>query len=147
MNKELNKRIAQLRAATGLTAEEFCKKTPGCNYSALSKIETFQRSAGTKVIRAICEKWGVAEEWVKQGKGKLVIQERPDLISANVYKDALVKELKDQNEDLKEDKQYWKQQYDKVFNMLAAALPLGKLKSLVPAGFFKKKESRTGARV
>lgn len=147
MNKEANKRIAQLRAATGLAAEQFCKRTPGCSYSALSKIETFQRSVSRKVAKAISDKWGVAEEWIMQGKGKLVIQERPDMLAANVYQDALVRELKDQNDDLKEDKQYWKQQYDKVFNMLAAALPLGKLKSLVPAGFFKKKENRTGARV
>lgn len=142
------KRIVELRTAIGLGAADFGAKTPGLSTSNLQKIESGAKSVSMKVIDGICEYWEVPKAWLLSGEDAMRFNKgKINGTSADLYKDALYTELKESNKELKEDKNYWKEKYDQVFTMLAQVMPLGKLKSLVPAGFFKNKESRTGARV
>ena len=72
---EMNKRVNELRKALGLTLEKFAEPL-GVKKAAISKIENAQVSLTEQMANSICLVYGVSEEWLKTGKGQMLV-DRP----------------------------------------------------------------------
>lgn len=69
-----NQRIKEIRMAKGLTMEEFGKKI-GVTRSTVSRLESGGISVTEKVRLAICREYSVTEEWLRNGKGQMFIDD------------------------------------------------------------------------
>ena len=93
---EVNKRIKQVRTALNLTQQEFAKRIL-IGQSSLGEIETRGRKVNKRVIQIICTQFGVNEDWLKNGNGKMFDIEKPDIRKEhliNIY-NQLTKPLQD----------------------------------------------------
>lgn len=74
--KKVNERVKEVRKWSGLSVEGFAAKI-GLNRYSLYKIENGTNNPSPRTIMLIAEKFGVSEEWLKTGKGEMLIPE-PD---------------------------------------------------------------------
>ena len=68
-------RIQKIRTYNDMTLEEFGQKI-GVDKSSLSKIEKGKRNLTKQQLNSICIVYGVSEEWLKTGKGQMLV-DRP----------------------------------------------------------------------
>ena len=65
----MNERIRSVRAAAGLTQQEFAEKL-GLTKNFISLIENGQREPSDRTVRDICRIFGVNEIWLRTGVGE-----------------------------------------------------------------------------
>lgn len=73
----MNKRIAEIRKAAGMTQEEFAAKI-GLSRNFIWMIEKGDRVPSDRTIRDICEKFGVRETWLRDGIGEPYLKREDD---------------------------------------------------------------------
>lgn len=64
----MKERIKELRKALGLSQETFADRI-GLKGSAVSHLEIGRRNITNQTITAICQKFNVNEEWLRNGTG------------------------------------------------------------------------------
>lgn len=75
---EINDRIKQVRTALNLTQQEFAEQILIAQGS-LGEIENGRRNVNKRVLQIICTKFGVNEDWLKNGIGEMFDDEAPDI--------------------------------------------------------------------
>lgn len=75
----MKENIKKLRQELGLTMEEFGKNL-GVTRSAISNIENGYRNLTEQMILAICNVYNVNEEWLRDGKGEMFVEDSDSLI-------------------------------------------------------------------
>lgn len=63
-------RIREIRKANGKTVEEFAKNL-GVTKGAMSNLENGKRSLTGQMLSAICSKYNVSMEWLRDGTGSM----------------------------------------------------------------------------
>ena len=76
-----NERVREVRKAKGLTMEKFGEKL-GVQKTAISKIESGDRSVTDQMRRAICREFDVNEEWLRDGTGDMFKQGYSEQLTA-----------------------------------------------------------------
>ena len=66
-----NERIKELRKYLGLTMDKFGERL-GVQKTAISKIESGNRSVTDQMRRSICREFNVSEEWLTDGSGEMI---------------------------------------------------------------------------
>ena len=69
----MNERIKELRKALNMSGEAF-GQVIGVGRATISQIESEKISLTDRNINAICEKFHVNEEWLREGKGDMFVQ-------------------------------------------------------------------------
>lgn len=69
-SKEIGSRIKQIRSHFKLTQQEMADSL-GVTQTTISGIETKSANSSTALIKFICEKYRVNEEWLKNGSGEM----------------------------------------------------------------------------
>lgn len=67
---QINERVKEIREALELNQEAFGEKI-GLVKSGVSNIESGRRSVNDRIIKLICQKFYVNEEWLRTGEGKI----------------------------------------------------------------------------
>ena len=80
MNHE-NERVRALRKDQRLTLEKFGEKL-GITRSAVSNIESGNRSVTDQMRRSICREFGVREDWLRTGEGNMYEPQSQDALDA-----------------------------------------------------------------
>lgn len=75
-----NERVRLLRAELNLTMEEFGAEL-GVSRAAISNIENGNRNLTNQMAGAICNKFGVSEDWLKTGSGSMFVRSIADTAS------------------------------------------------------------------
>lgn len=75
-------RVKQIRLEEGLTLEKFGKRL-GVTSATVSRIENGIHEVTDQMAVAICREYGVNEEWLETGKGKM--KRSPDEFSLDEY--------------------------------------------------------------
>ena len=91
----IGERIRLIRKETGLNQTDFGEKV-GLRQSSLGQIESGVRNATDRTIILICEKYGVREEWLRNGTGEMFLDFTEDEFSraaATLSNDAFVRSL------------------------------------------------------
>lgn len=68
----MNERIKKIRSETGLNQVDFGEKI-GIKGSSVSLIEAGQREPSERVIRGICQAFGISREWLETGQGEMKV--------------------------------------------------------------------------
>lgn len=68
----MNERIKKVRIGSGLNQTDFGARI-GVTQGAVAAYEIGRRVPLDAIIKAICEKYGVREEWLRTGKGEMYI--------------------------------------------------------------------------
>lgn len=68
---EISDRIKEIRAAKGLTMEQFGARI-GLGKSAVNKIEKGINGTTDQTIQSICREFGVSEAWLRTGEGQML---------------------------------------------------------------------------
>lgn len=120
----LGSRLKKLRDEYGLSQESFGHHID-ISYVAVANIEKGKTAKPqSDTMRKIIEVYGTTEQWLETGKGEMLPEGKKELkLSANpadIYQDALYRELKADKED-------WKQKYDQLLAMFSKLLDRGQL--------------------
>ncbi|MCK9599226.1 MAG: helix-turn-helix domain-containing protein [Sphaerochaeta sp.] len=84
----VNERIKTVRKRLKYNQADFGKRIAVAqNY--LSNIEVGQREATSKIVKLICKEFGVNEEWLREGKGEMFINESELLVTLGSRYDTL----------------------------------------------------------
>ena len=70
MDKEIGKRLIELRSDLGLTQEEFALKIR-VSKGYITSLERSHRELNDRLIKLIADTFGANENWLKTGKGKM----------------------------------------------------------------------------
>lgn len=89
----MNERIKKLRKALGLTQQEFGSRI-GTTANVLTNYETGRRNPSSSVINNICKEFGVNEEWLRGGKGEMLVEVSKDKQISNFIENVLAEESK-----------------------------------------------------
>lgn len=76
----IGERIRLIRKETGLNQTDFGEKV-GLRQSSLGQIESGVRNATDRTIILICEKYGVREEWLRNGTGEMFLESDSTIVS------------------------------------------------------------------
>ena len=76
----IGERIRLIRKETGLNQTDFGEKV-GLRQSSLGQIESGVRNATDRTIILICEKYGVREEWLRNGTGEMFVESDSTIVS------------------------------------------------------------------
>jgi transcriptional regulator with XRE-family HTH domain len=95
MENNVNQRVKLLRKTLGISQEKFA------NELELSLISVNRMEKGSEVslktVKKIVEKFGISEKWLSEGIGELEVNlPIKEEVYVNPYKDALVRELKEE---------------------------------------------------
>jgi len=128
MEKQLSKRVFELREKMGLTQRDFaniCDLT----ITALSRIEHGEAIPQKGTLDRIILKTGVNETWLRTGKGELTINKPEEKIQQveGIWKEEAYARLR-------EELAYMRQNYDKVLSALLGGGKLGGLRTPDKAG-------------
>lgn len=79
---DIGERIKQVRSHFGLPLMAFGKEI-GISHTAVSRLERGENNPASRTLKLIAEKFGVSEEWLRTGKGEMLIPEpdTTDLVS------------------------------------------------------------------
>lgn len=69
----MNERIFEIRKFFNLTQNEFAEQI-GMSGSTISDIEHNRCSVTNKTIIAICSKFHINENWIRTGKGEMILE-------------------------------------------------------------------------
>jgi transcriptional regulator with XRE-family HTH domain len=70
MDRELGKRLTELRTSLGLTQEEFARKIR-VSTGYITSLERSHRKLNPRLIKLIADTFGASEQWLQTGKGKM----------------------------------------------------------------------------
>jgi len=102
MEKSVNERIRKLRLEhLSLNQTEFCNKVD-INVATLSRIENSETTPNIKTINSIMRAFSVNRDWMYNGKGEVFESANKAQSNANPWEDALVSELKEEVNYLRE---------------------------------------------
>lgn len=76
----IGERIRSIRKETGLNQTDFGEKV-GLRQSSLGQIESGVRNATDRTIILICEKYGVREDWLRNGTGEMFLETDSTIVS------------------------------------------------------------------
>ena len=76
----IGERIRSIRKETGLNQTDFGEKV-GLRQSSLGQIESGVRNATDRTIILICEKYGVREDWLRNGIGEMFLETDSTIVS------------------------------------------------------------------
>jgi len=71
----MNNRIKEIRNSLNLNQENF-GKTLGITKSAVSKMELGENKVTESMSMLICSRFGVSKEWLKNGVGKMFVEQK-----------------------------------------------------------------------
>ena len=74
----VNERIKQLRSVLKISQKEFSKKIYIAQ-STYGEIETGVRKVNDRILQLICSQFNVNKDWLKNGKGEMFGEEKPDI--------------------------------------------------------------------
>jgi transcriptional regulator with XRE-family HTH domain len=80
MNRELGKRLIEIRNALGLTQEKFAEKIR-VSTGYMSSLERSYRELNTRLIKLIADTFGVNENWLQHGTGEMFTDPRDTELS------------------------------------------------------------------
>jgi len=83
MDFSVNRRIKELRKELGLNQRDFCKML-ALSEGYISGIEVNLRKVNDRIIKLIVAEFGVNEEWLRTGKGEMLIEEKSDVKAARI---------------------------------------------------------------
>lgn len=66
----MNKRIAEIRKANGLTQEKFGQKM-GISKNYVNLIENEKKQPGDRLVSDICREFKINEKWLRTGEGEM----------------------------------------------------------------------------
>ena len=69
----MNNRIYEVRRKFGLTQDDFAKKL-GLSRNFIYLIEKGEREPSIRTISDICREFRVNEQWLRTGKGKMIVE-------------------------------------------------------------------------
>lgn len=72
MDGTIGSRIAELRKHMKLTQEDLAEKI-GCARAAIANYERGNRIPLDSVITAICREFNASEQWLREGKGEMLV--------------------------------------------------------------------------
>lgn len=75
----MNERIKELRIALRLTQEDFGKAI-GVQRAAVNKWEKGINGVADSMILSICREFGVSEQWLRTGEGRMLSNERESVL-------------------------------------------------------------------
>lgn len=70
----MNGRIEEVRKHEGLTQEQFAEKI-NLSRNYLWMLENGSRVPSDRTIKDICDKFGIREEWLRNGTGEMMVQD------------------------------------------------------------------------
>lgn len=70
----MNARIEEVRKREGLTQEQFAEKI-NLSRNYLWMLENGSRVPSDRTIKDICDKFGIREEWLRNGTGEMLVQD------------------------------------------------------------------------
>lgn len=73
----MNERLKRLRKTLDLTQQEFADRI-GSKRNTVAKYETDTNTPSAAVISLICREFNVNEEWLRDGKGEMFIEQTRD---------------------------------------------------------------------
>lgn len=73
----IGERLKKVRKANGMTMMEFCKYLK-VSHPAISMMENGKTAVTDRTIMIVSKEFGVNEEWLRTGKGKMLIEKRTD---------------------------------------------------------------------
>ncbi len=78
----MNERLKEVRKAKGinLTQREFGRRL-GVKDTAISKLENGENTITDQMILAVCREFGVDEDWLRTGNGKMLVENDNAIIS------------------------------------------------------------------
>ena len=74
----VNVRIKQIRKVLKITQQNFSKKIY-ISQSTYGEIETGVRKVNERIIQLICSQFNVNKDWLKNGKGEMFGEGKPDI--------------------------------------------------------------------
>lgn len=86
----MKERLKQIRNKENMTMEKFGNEL-GVTKAAISKLEKGERNLTNQMIKAICERFNVREEWLRTGEGEMAYGKERNQIVAEFAAD-LIKE-------------------------------------------------------
>lgn len=104
MKQTINQRLKEVRENLGLSQADFAARA-GISSPTIWNIENTDRETSTKTIRSIVEAFNINPEWLNSGKGDMFLAAKIASESGseiNPWKDALVTELKEEVQYLRE---------------------------------------------
>jgi len=75
MNRELGKRLAELRSALGFTQEEFAGRIR-VSKGYITSLEKSRRELNPRLVKLISDAFGVNERWLNTGSGRMFADPR-----------------------------------------------------------------------
>lgn len=76
----IGERVRFLRKELGLNQSQFAEKI-GLKQAAIGLYENNQRGVADRIILLICEKYGVREEWLRNGTGEMFVENDSTIVS------------------------------------------------------------------
>lgn len=125
MKNNVSERIKAVRNRLGMSQTEFAVDLDS-SVSLISKIESGDIEPSPKLLKRVCDKFGVDSDWLGQGKGELSASTKIKDINVNPWKDEAYKQLK-------QERDYFKDRYTKAIDAILSG-NLGKLLALKSAG-------------
>lgn len=83
-----NERVKEIRKHNGLTMEEFGRRL-GVTRTAISNIESSNRSLTEQMSKAICREFRVNEEWLRDGTGDMFVQRSRNQVIAEFLNEVM----------------------------------------------------------
>lgn len=74
----MNERIARVRKHAGLTQEEFGARIGNLSRNYIWMIEKGDRTPSDRTISDICREFNIDEDWLRTGKGNMLLQRSRD---------------------------------------------------------------------
>ena len=97
-SKQIKDRVTAVRTSLGLSGRKFAKQL-GYNSSTLSLIESGHSAVTDRLIKSICAKFSVNEEWLRTGKGDMFVPKQvPSADQADVVTDFIQSVIDDLSE-------------------------------------------------
>lgn len=124
MKNNVNERIKAVRNALVMNQTEFAAAIES-SVSLISKIESGDLEPSPKLLKRICENFGVPPDWLETGKGELKFEVVVKKIADPWKEEAYVQVQKERD--------YFKERYTKVIDAILSG-NLGKLLALKSAG-------------
>ena len=85
----MNNRIKEIRKSLNIGNQQDFADKLGISVSNISSYESGRRNPSDAVIKLICEKCSVREEWLRNGTGKMLVEESKDVEITNLLGDVL----------------------------------------------------------
>ena len=83
MSQTINERLKLLRKREGLNQADFAARL-GVRNTAISRYESGERALSEQMILAVCREYGISDEWLRTGTGKMEAEKTTDAKAAAI---------------------------------------------------------------